>query len=119
MTTQRAAFWGPTKRALAGYTAPKENAMKKIVAMVMFLGLFGGIASAQIKGCTADIRTGVCNKACSVAHVEGCTLEQLKPLLLIHHMDCLAKGTDKAVCSAEVDKATADWKAAQKKRAKK
>jgi hypothetical protein len=93
--------------------------MKRIIALGMLLGLFAGIASAQIKGCTSDVRTGVCNKGCSVSHVQGCTAEQLKPLLLIHHMDCLANGTSKDVCSAEVDKAMADWKAAQKKRAKK
>jgi len=89
--------------------------------LVLMLGILAvvGAASAQIKGCTADIRTGVCNKTCRVSHVEGCTLEQLKPLLLTHHMDCVAKGTDKAVCSTELDKAMADWKTAQKKKAKK
>jgi hypothetical protein len=91
--------------------------MKRILLFILGIIIVVEAASAQIKGCTADIRTSVCNKTCSVSHVEGCTIEQLKPLLLVHHMDCLAKGTDKTVCSAEVDKGIADWKTAQKKKA--
>ena len=100
----------------------KWKTIKKAIAVLLSMGLLGGVASAQIKGCTSDVRTGVCNKACSVSHVQGCTAEQLKPLLLIHHMDCIAKDfhkDNKAVCDAEFDKAIADWKAAQKKSAKK
>ena len=88
-----------------------------LFAIVMALA-FTGAASAQVKGCTSDLRTGVCNKVCGVSHVQGCTLDQLGPLLEIHNMDCLTKSTDKAVCSAEFDKAVADWKAAQKKKKK-
>jgi hypothetical protein len=107
-------------RHVAGvFGGARRWAVLRLLILILGILAFVGAASAQIKGCTADVRTGVCNKTCSVSHVEGCTLEQLKPLLLIHHMDCLAKGTAKAVCSAEVDKAMADWKAAQKKKAKK
>jgi hypothetical protein len=114
------------------------HTMKKVVhtglavrfAILMTLP-FVGVASAQVKGCTEDIRTEVCNRTCSVSHVEGCTLEQLKSLLLVQSVDCLAEGGKKAMdghadidqvkamCQAQFDKAIADWKSAQKKKTRK
>jgi len=108
---------------------------------VLFVALItlasAGFASAQVKGCTADIRTGVCNKNCSVSHAEGCTANQVGALLRIHHSDCMSKaantefdrinkgGSDKgefekskAACAAEFEKAIADWKAAQNEKKK-
>jgi hypothetical protein len=115
----------------------ERTALAVFFVTLMTLASAGG-ASAQIKGCTSDIRTGVCNKNCSVSHVEGCTADQVGALLKIHHMDCISKaantefdrinkgGSDKgefekskAACTAEVDKAIADWKAAQKNKKKK
>jgi hypothetical protein len=121
------------------------HTMKKIkgtALAVSFVALMtlasAGVASAQIKGCTSDIRTGVCNKNCSVSNVGGCTADQVGALLKIHHMDCISKATNtefdrinkggsdkgefeksKAACTAEVDKAIADWKAAQNNNNKK
>ena len=108
---------------------------------VLFVALMtlasAGTASAQVKGCTADIRTGVCNKNCSVSHVEGCTADQVGALLKTHHLDCISKAANtefdrinkggpdkgefeksKAACTAEFDKAIADWKAAQNNKKK-
>lgn len=119
--------------------------MKKIEG-VSLAGLFvalmtlasAGIASAQVKGCTADIRTGVCNKNCNLSHVEGCTSDQVGALLKTHHLACISKAANtefdrinkggpdkgefeksKAACAAEFDKAIADWKTAQKNKKKK
>ena len=112
--------------------------MKQFFLVAVACVAVTGVAPAQIKGCTSDVRTGVCNKTCSVSHVEGCNADQLGALLKIHHLDCVSKATNiefdrinkgdpdkgefeksKADCAAEVDKAIADWKAAQKKKAQK
>jgi hypothetical protein len=92
--------------------------MKKlfvVVGLLLSIAAFG----QGIPGCTSDVRTGVCSKTCSVSHVAGCTAAQLKPLLLIQHMDCLtAAFGDKAAsakCDKQFDRAIQDWKDAQKK----
>ena len=94
--------------------------MKKIVVLVvMMLSTF--VCAQGIKGCTSDVRTGVCNKVCSLQHVGGCTFEQFKPLFLIQNMDCVAdaKGeAARAVCEDRSDRLLRAWKDAQKKPAK-
>jgi hypothetical protein len=95
-------------------------------------GMFALPARTQIKACTSDVRTGVCNKVCSTKHVAGCTLEQLDPLLKIQSMDCLTAAANKnfdridhglptderetAACSATIDKEIQEWKKSHPKK---
>jgi hypothetical protein len=105
------------------------------VTVVFALVMLVVPAQAQIKGCTSDVRTGVCNKVCSTTHVAGCTLEQLDPLLKIQSLDCLTAVANKdfdridkglpddgsskrgsAACNAAIDKEIQEWKKAHPKK---
>lgn len=107
----------------------------KTLSILLLVLVVGSVCQGAIKGCTSDVRTGVCNKVCSVSHVQGCTAEQLKPLLNIQAMDCLVRAANKCfdainrghseycgspedkrendVCQTQNDQAIADWTAAQ------
>jgi hypothetical protein len=99
----------------------------KIVVTFLVALVLPCAASAQIKGCTSDVRTGVCNKDCSVTHTAGCTKEQLDPRLRIDSSKCLSDrlsspddpfhgDMDKRIasCKARLKQQLADWKAAHR-----
>ncbi len=94
--------------------------MRNVILIAVILTALGASAEG-IKGCTSDIRTGVCNSKCSVSHLAGCTPGQLKPLLLVQHLDCLNKRFDEGeagrnACKQQFDKAAQEWKDAQPKK---
>lgn len=109
--------------------------MKKALVIFAFAVMYAAPARTQIKGCTSDVRTGVCNKVCNTAHVAGCTLEQLDPLLNIQSMNCLVAvanrnfdrinrglpddGSSKrgtAKCSETIDNEIQEWKKSHPKK---
>jgi len=92
--------------------------MRKLLSLLL---ICSAAAHAEgDRGCTADLRTGVCNAKCGIAHVTGCTADQLKPLLQIWHMDCISKNfpeeTDGRIrdCGKQLDQKIAEWKKAQR-----
>ena len=72
-----------------------EAWVKKALVIFALAVIYAAPARTQIKGCTSDIRTGVCNNVCSTKHLAGCTLEQLNPLLKIQSMECLTAAANK------------------------
>lgn len=95
--------------------------MRRVIQIFALVGLVALPARTQIKGCTSDVRTGVCNKVCSTKHVAGCTLKQLDPLLKIQSMDCLTAAAkmgldhdgferEAAICSEAIDREIQEWK---------
>lgn len=109
--------------------------MKETLAILVMAATLALPLRGQIKGCTSDVRTGVCNKVCSTKHVTGCTLEQLDPLLKIQSSQCLTAVANKefdrinrglpddgsakrgnAACTATIDKEIEEWKKAHPKK---
>jgi hypothetical protein len=100
------------------------RALKWLCITVVLLSVDANTQSQSkrtlLPGCTSDVRTGVCNAKCSVKHVSGCTLEQVKPLLNIWHANCISEGfpdhTKEKIpeCQAELDKKLQEWKDAHK-----
>jgi hypothetical protein len=90
-------------------------------ALLFALVLSSTFVCAQgIKGCTSDVRTGVCNEVCSLKSVNGCTMEQFKPLFLIQNLDCetaaMGKGESAhAACKTHSDHLLQEWKDSHKK----
>ena len=95
--------------------------MRRVIQIFALVGLVALPARTQIKGCTSDVRTGICNKTCSTKHVAGCALEQLDPLLKIQSMNCLTAAAkmglphdeferEAATCSEAIDKEIEEWK---------
>jgi hypothetical protein len=94
--------------------------MKRTFLITLLMIVCSSFAWGQIPGCTSDVRSGVCNEKCSVAHVAGCTLEQFKPLVLIRSTDCLSAAVDwndseksarnSKQCMAESDRLREEWK---------
>jgi len=106
--------------------------VKRAIVVVTLAVMCVAPVRGQIKGCTSDVRTGVCNKVCSTKHVAGCTFDQLDPLLKIQSSQCLMaaanknfdridKGlpTDKSEtnkCNATLDREIEEWKKAHPKK---
>ena len=109
--------------------------MKLLILSVLVIGSTFP-ATAEIPGCTSDVRSGVCNKVCSLGKLDGCTLQQFKALTTIEATDCIGRAfhrvldeeTDNkrqlqerlnAECQSRLDEEIATWKAAQQKKPKK
>jgi hypothetical protein len=102
--------------------------MKKALAILgLAIGTLALPLPAQIKGCTSDVRTGVCNKVCSTKHVIGCTLDQLDPLLKTQSMNCLTTAANRGLpkeefqgkidkCTGAIDREIEEWKKAHPKK---